>query len=188
MAIPRDGPSSAHAPGAQVRPQANITPPANASQRGRTANALGLIIRKLLVSVKETPGDQALSQKSYAAFQMGRSRSKAKTMPILLYISFNWLQKTLWKNGYNSVRISDISIIFSVLHCRSTSRDRAPGKRGRQRADPHGRPPHGNNAICASPISSGSEHMRFMFCTACPAAPFTRLSMTERITTRPGRG
>src|SRR6185436_1619332 len=41
---------------------------------------------------------------------------------------------------------------------------------------------HGTTGTCARPVASGSPNIRFMFCTACPAAPFTRLSITERIT------
>src|SRR5207248_497126 len=36
-----------------------------------------------------------------------------------------------------------------------------------------------------SPVRSSSPSMTFMFCTAWPAAPFTRLSITETSTARP---
>lgn len=34
-----------------------------------------------------------------------------------------------------------------------------------------------------NPAVSSKPHIRFMFCTACPAAPFTRLSITDNTTT-----
>ncbi len=37
--------------------------------------------------------------------------------------------------------------------------------------------------LSISPVVSGSPNIRFMFCTACPDAPFTRLSMTELMCT-----
>src|SRR5215210_1311666 len=33
------------------------------------------------------------------------------------------------------------------------------------------------------PVFSSNPNIKFMFCTACPAAPLTRLSMAEKITT-----
>src|ERR1019366_8350863 len=36
----------------------------------------------------------------------------------------------------------------------------------------------------SSPAASSSPNMMFMFCTACPAAPFTRLSMQLITTSR----
>ena len=36
----------------------------------------------------------------------------------------------------------------------------------------------------ASPSVSGNPHMRLKFCTACDAAPLSRLSITETITAR----
>ena len=35
-----------------------------------------------------------------------------------------------------------------------------------------------------SPVSSGRPNSRFMFRTACPAAPFTMLSMVETMMAR----
>ena len=43
---------------------------------------------------------------------------------------------------------------------------------------------YGNTGICFSPVFSGSPNNRFMFCMACPAAPFTILSIAPIITTR----
>ena len=43
----------------------------------------------------------------------------------------------------------------------------------------------GINASCSRPVVSGSPHMRFMFCTAWPAAPLVRLSITDSTTTVP---
>src|SRR5262249_54984696 len=34
-----------------------------------------------------------------------------------------------------------------------------------------------------SPVFSSSPNIKFIFCTACPAAPFTRLSKAENTTT-----
>ena len=36
---------------------------------------------------------------------------------------------------------------------------------------------YGNIGAWQSPIDSSSPNIRFIFCTACPAAPFTRLSI-----------
>ena len=44
---------------------------------------------------------------------------------------------------------------------------------------------HDDPAAHASPHVSSSPRATFMFCTACPAAPFTRLSMAEVTTTWP---
>src|SRR2546421_8230983 len=41
---------------------------------------------------------------------------------------------------------------------------------------------HGFPPTSKSPARSSSPNIRFMFCTACPAAPFTRLSITESTT------
>src|SRR5207244_4566023 len=49
-------------------------------------------------------------------------------------------------------------------------------------AQPAREPPHGTTAICSSACVSGKPNMRFMFCTAWPAAPFVRLSSTARTT------
>src|SRR5512136_2375216 len=43
---------------------------------------------------------------------------------------------------------------------------------------------YGKSAIMSRAVSSRRPHMRFMFWTACPEAPFTRLSMAERMMTR----
>src|SRR5439155_495516 len=40
----------------------------------------------------------------------------------------------------------------------------------------------GTTGGCESPMASAKPNMRFMFCTAWPAAPFTRLSITDRTT------
>src|SRR6185503_17084231 len=40
----------------------------------------------------------------------------------------------------------------------------------------------GTTASCSRPCDSGNPNMRFMFCTAWPAAPFTRLSSTASTT------
>src|SRR5262249_32700913 len=40
----------------------------------------------------------------------------------------------------------------------------------------------GTTATCVSPAVSGKPNIRFMFCTAWPDAPFTRLSMTDSTT------
>jgi hypothetical protein len=45
---------------------------------------------------------------------------------------------------------------------------------------------HGNIATRSSPIVSGRSHITFMFWIAWPAAPFTRLSVTDRMIARPG--
>src|SRR5262249_21435401 len=45
---------------------------------------------------------------------------------------------------------------------------------------------HGNSGSCSSPVVSGRPAIRFMFCTACPEAPFTRLSITDSRIARPG--
>src|SRR6185437_6582394 len=45
--------------------------------------------------------------------------------------------------------------------------------------------PHGNNAICSSPVVSGPPNIRFMFWMACPAEPFTRLSSVAITMARP---
>src|SRR4029453_16503501 len=52
------------------------------------------------------------------------------------------------------------------------------------RAAPRGRERHdyGRTGAAVRPVVSGSPNMRFMFCTAWPAAPLTRLSCTARIT------
>src|SRR5687768_1899112 len=42
---------------------------------------------------------------------------------------------------------------------------------------------YGTTATWSSPVVSGNPNMRFMFCTACPEAPFTRLSITDSTTT-----
>src|SRR5688572_4401029 len=41
---------------------------------------------------------------------------------------------------------------------------------------------HGFVPTSSKPVFSSRPNMRFMFCTACPAAPFTRLSMAEKTT------
>src|SRR5690349_702405 len=75
-------------------------------------------------------------------------------------------------------------------------RDReAGGSRGGQR---HAQPRpvglddnflHGQSPVVPSPALSSSPNIRLKHCTAWPAAPFTRLSITARITTRrPPRG
>src|SRR4029079_5505388 len=40
--------------------------------------------------------------------------------------------------------------------------------------------------VTGSPAVSGQPSARVRFCTACPAAPLTRLSRAEKTTTRPG--
>ena len=47
---------------------------------------------------------------------------------------------------------------------------------------------YGNIGGIRSPSSSGKPMIRFMFWTACPAAPFTRLSIAPITTTRFVRG
>ena len=42
--------------------------------------------------------------------------------------------------------------------------------------------PHGITASCSRPAFSGRPNMMFMFCTAWPEAPFTRLSITDSTT------
>src|SRR6478672_9895500 len=46
-------------------------------------------------------------------------------------------------------------------------------------------PLYGNSATCSSPVASGKPSIKFMFCTACPDAPFTRLSSVEAMMARP---
>ncbi len=43
---------------------------------------------------------------------------------------------------------------------------------------------HGDSGGIRSPRVSGSPSIRFMFWIACPAAPFTRLSIADTTTTR----
>src|SRR5207245_4283125 len=49
-----------------------------------------------------------------------------------------------------------------------------------------GQPPHGRGARAGahrgSPSSSGRPVIKLRFCTACPEAPFTRLSIAEKTT------
>ena len=47
---------------------------------------------------------------------------------------------------------------------------------------------YGNIGTCFSPSSSSKPNSRFMFCTACPAAPLTRLSSAPIMIIRPVRG
>ena len=47
---------------------------------------------------------------------------------------------------------------------------------------------YGKRGTILSPAFSGKPHMRFMFCTACPEAPFTTLSIADKMITRPVRG
>ena len=44
---------------------------------------------------------------------------------------------------------------------------------------------HGNTGPAWRPVVSGRPSITFMFCTACPAAPLTRLSMAENVTASP---
>src|SRR5262249_20106478 len=46
---------------------------------------------------------------------------------------------------------------------------------------------YGNSATWVSPKVSGKPSIRFMFCTAWPDAPFTRLSRAAMTMARPGR-
>src|SRR5205807_6486451 len=46
---------------------------------------------------------------------------------------------------------------------------------------------HGYTPIVGSPAVSSNPHIRFMFWTACPAAPFTRLSTAAATTAVPVR-
>ena len=47
--------------------------------------------------------------------------------------------------------------------------------------------PHGTMGSCSRPLVSGRPKTMLKACTACPAAPFTRLSSTEMVVTRPVR-
>src|SRR6266851_4251702 len=46
---------------------------------------------------------------------------------------------------------------------------------------------HGNKGSCSSPVVSAMPSMTFISCTACPEAPFTRLSIAETRMARPDR-
>src|SRR5258708_6063093 len=45
---------------------------------------------------------------------------------------------------------------------------------------------HGNKAPCSKPVVSSYPYMTFIFCTACPDAPLTRLSSTLTMMALPG--
>src|SRR5699024_2111382 len=49
---------------------------------------------------------------------------------------------------------------------------------------PFNKCPYGKTGIKSIPVFSSIPSILFIFCTACPEAPFTKLSMTETTVTR----
>ena len=84
-----------------------------------------------------------------------------------------------------STDMSSVTLITLSFFATWVNTSRQRNERGRRAAAISRHAGQGNSAEPASPRPSSRPNIRFIFCSACPAAPFTRLSITHRITAGP---